>query len=34
MTLVKGQPGVHLKMQLTFAGGHRQLPTVALKRVA
>ena len=34
VTLVKGQPGVGLKMQLAFAGGHRQLPMVTLKRVA
>lgn len=34
MTLVKGQPGVCLKMQLAFVGDHRQLPRVALKRVA
>jgi hypothetical protein len=34
VTLVKGQPGVRLEMEITFQGGHRHLPIVMLKRAA
>jgi len=30
VTLVKGQPGVRLKMDIAFQGGHRHLPIVTL----
>ena len=33
-TLVKGKPGVRLKLAVTFEGGRRHLPVVALRRVA
>lgn len=34
VTLVKGQPGVRLEMEVAFQGGHRHLPIVRLKRAA
>jgi transposase InsO family protein len=33
-TLVKGQPGVILELKVDFAGGHRHLPRVTLRRAA
>jgi len=32
--LVKGKPGVRLDLAVTFEGGRRHLPVVALRRVA
>jgi len=32
--LVKGRPGVRLELVVTFQGGRRHLPVVALRRVA
>ena len=34
VTLIRGQPGARLKMEVQFAGGHRHLPVVSLMRAA
>ncbi|HEY4760007.1 MAG TPA: hypothetical protein VIH42_05445, partial [Thermoguttaceae bacterium] len=33
-TLVKGQPGARLELQVTFHKGRKHLPIVSLRRVA
>ena len=32
--LVKGRPGAHVELAITFQGGRKHLPIVTLKRVA
>ncbi|MFI5378344.1 MAG: hypothetical protein ACHRHE_03480 [Tepidisphaerales bacterium] len=34
VTLVRGAPGVRLKIEVHYVGGHRNLPVVTLKRAA
>jgi transposase InsO family protein len=34
VTLVKGQPGARLEMDVQFSGGRRHLPVVSLRRAA